>query len=95
MDSGDGPAVFAIFIVGFVAVSVAFVTRFGFDAPIWMAFVVSALSAIGLSLGLLPPLKATLFALQFANDAEEGRQTGALTPDQQELHDKTPPSRAR
>lgn len=72
-DSGDGPAVFVIFIVGFVAVALAFVARFGWGAPIGVALGLSAVFAIGLILALLRPLKATLIALQYANKAEEGR----------------------
>ena len=72
-DAGDGPAVFVIFIVGFVAVAAAFIVRFAWYAPLWVAFVVSAGLAIGLTLALLRPLKATLIALQYANKAAEGR----------------------
>jgi len=72
-DSGDGPAVFIMFIVGFVAVSVAFVARFVWYASILTAFGVSALVAVVLSLGLLRPFKATLIALQYRHKAEEGR----------------------
>lgn len=72
-DSADGPAVFAIFIVGFLAVAFAFIARFVWYAPIWLAFSASALFALISILGLLRPLKATLIALQYANNAEEGR----------------------
>ena len=72
-DSGDGPAVFAIFLVGFAAVAVAFVVRYTWHAPIWLAFLVSAGLAASLILASLRPLKATLIALQYANKAEEGR----------------------
>lgn len=72
-DAGDGPAVFVMFIVGFVAVAVAFVARFVWYAPILTAFLVSGGVAIGLSLALLRPLKATLIALQYKHKAEEGR----------------------
>ncbi|MEQ8748551.1 MAG: DUF983 domain-containing protein [Amphiplicatus sp.] len=36
-DSGDGPAVFVMFIVGFVAVALAFIARFVWEAPLWLA----------------------------------------------------------
>jgi len=72
-DSGDGPAVFVIFIVGFLAVAIAFIARFSFYAPIWLAFFISAGLAIAMILALLRPLKATLIALQYANKAAEGR----------------------
>lgn len=72
-DPADGPAVFVIFIVGFIAVAVAFVARFVWFAPIWLAFLISAGLAIVAIVGLLRPLKAMLIALQYANNAEEGR----------------------
>lgn len=72
-DSGDGPAVFVIFIVGFVAVALAFVARFMWEAPMWLAFALSAGAAIGLILALLRPFKATLIALQYRHKAAEGR----------------------
>ncbi|WP_428407591.1 DUF983 domain-containing protein [Hyphococcus sp.] len=72
-DSGDGPAVFVIFIVGFLAVALAFIARFVWYAPIGVALGISMLFAVVLILGLLRPLKATLVALQYANKAEEGR----------------------
>lgn len=72
-DSGDGPAVFIIFIVGFVAVAAAFVLQFVFFAPIVVSFLASAAIVVLLSLALLRPFKATLIALQYKHKAEEGR----------------------
>lgn len=72
-DSGDGPAVFVIFIVGFVGVVVAIVARYVFYASIPVAFVISAGISIALILGLLRPLKATMIALQFQHKAAEGK----------------------
>ncbi|MEL6791241.1 MAG: DUF983 domain-containing protein [Pseudomonadota bacterium] len=70
-DSGDGPAVFAIFIVGFIAVAAAFIIRYSFYAPVWLAFILSAGLSIALILAILRPLKATLIALQFVHRAQE------------------------
>ncbi|MCB2114341.1 MAG: DUF983 domain-containing protein [Parvularculaceae bacterium] len=72
-DSGDGPAVFVMFIVGFVAVAVAFLARFVWFASLIAALGVSAMVALALSLALLRPFKATLIALQYRHKAEEGR----------------------
>ena len=72
-DAGDGPAVFVIFIVGFIAVALAFVARFVWGAPVLAAFLIAAFATIVLSLGLLRPLKALMIALQFRHKAEEGR----------------------
>jgi uncharacterized protein (DUF983 family) len=72
-DSGDGPAVFVIFIVGFASVALAFIARFAWGLSIGAAFAVSAGFAIASILALLQPLKATMIALQYRNKAEEGR----------------------
>ena len=72
-DSGDGPAVFVIFIVGFIAVGLAFVARFVWFAPMGVALGLSAGFAVAAILALLRPLKAIMIAVQFANRAEEGR----------------------
>lgn len=72
-DPGDGPAVFVIFIVGFIAVALAFILRFTFAAPIAVAFLISGGVAIALILGMIRPLKATMIALQYRHKAEEGR----------------------
>lgn len=72
-DSGDGPAVFVIFIVGFLSVALAFIARFGWGLSIGASFLVSSSFAILSVLALLRPLKAMLIALQYRNKAEEGR----------------------
>lgn len=72
-DPGDGAIVFVMFIVGFIAVALAFIARFAWYAPIGLAFLIAGGAAILLTVGLLRPLKATLIALQFRHKAEEGR----------------------
>lgn len=72
-DSGDGPAVFIIFITGFVGVLLAFILRFGFGAPPWAVLLVACAVTVGLTFALLRPMKATLVALQYRNKAAEGR----------------------
>jgi uncharacterized protein (DUF983 family) len=72
-DSGDGPAVFVIFIVGFIAVALAFIARFVWGAPMGVALLISCGFTVVAILALLRPLKATLIALQYANKAAEGR----------------------
>jgi uncharacterized protein (DUF983 family) len=72
-DSGDGPAVFVMFIVGPVAVAVAFIARFVWFASIPAAFAIAGGLAAALTLALLRPFKATLVALQYKHKAEEGR----------------------
>lgn len=72
-DPGDGAIVFVLFIVGFIAVALAFVARFMWYASIGVSFLIAGGAAIILTLAMLRPLKATLIALQFQHKAEEGR----------------------
>lgn len=72
-DSGDGPAVFVIFVVGFLVVPLAFVLQFGFGWPIWASAGSGILATLGLSLWLLPMFKGALFSLQWVHKAGEGR----------------------
>ena len=64
-DSGDGPAVFVILIVGAIAVALALVVEVNFGPPTWMHLVYQVPLVIGLSIGLLRPFKATLIAYQY------------------------------
>lgn len=70
-DSGDGPAVFVIFIAGFVAAFGILLTEIFFRPPIWVHFVIWLPIAVVLSLGLLRPLKGLMIAAQFANRASQ------------------------
>ena len=72
-DSGDGPAVFIIMIVGFIVVGLALVVEFTFHPPYWLHAVLWVPLVLGLSLGLLRPLKGFLIAQQFRHRAEPGR----------------------
>jgi uncharacterized protein (DUF983 family) len=69
IDSGDGPAVFVIFIVGFVVVALAFWTEVTFSPPYWLQLTIWIPLILILSVGLLRPFKATLIALQFKHKA--------------------------
>ena len=72
-DAGDGPAVFVIFIAGFLSVALAFIVRYSWEWSLMAAFGVSVLFSLVIILALLRPLKSMLIALQFANKAAEGR----------------------
>jgi len=72
-DSGDGPAVFVIMIVGFIIVGLVLAVELAFQPPIWVHLVLwLPLTAI-LAGGILRPLKGILIALQYKHNAEEGR----------------------
>jgi uncharacterized protein (DUF983 family) len=66
-DSGDGPAVFLTFILGFTVVPVALWV----DWPLWLHTIIWTAVILGLTLGMLRPAKAYLMALQFRHRASE------------------------
>ena len=72
-DSGDGPAVFVIIILGFLIMGAALIVEFKLSPPLWVHMVLWGPIALLLGFGLLRPMKATLIALQYRNRAEEGR----------------------
>jgi uncharacterized protein (DUF983 family) len=70
-DSGDGPAVFVIFVVGFIVVGLALWTEVRFSPPYWLHVVLWLPLTVALTFGLLRPFKATLIALQFKHKATQ------------------------
>lgn len=72
-DSGDGPAVFVMFLVGALVVPAALFLELAAQPPLWLHMVIWLPLAVVLSLAFLRPFKATLIALQFRHDAEEAR----------------------
>ena len=68
-DSGDGPAVFLILILGAVAVGLAFILQFVLQAPEWLTWTILVTVVLGGALLLLRPAKAILVALQYKNRA--------------------------
>lgn len=73
IDTGDGPAVFAIMILGAVVLGGALWFEFRFGPPVWQHVVLWGVVTPVLAIGLLRFLKATLAALQYKHKAEEGR----------------------
>jgi uncharacterized protein (DUF983 family) len=73
-DSADGPAVFIMFIVGFVVVGLAMWVEFTFMPPIWLHLAMWFSLTIVLALALARPLKGIMIALQYHHRAEEGRR---------------------
>jgi uncharacterized protein (DUF983 family) len=64
-DSADGPAVFMIFVLGFLLVPLALIFEAVFGPPLWVHAVLWSVVALGLTLGALRPLKSLVIALQF------------------------------
>ncbi|MBP2303130.1 DUF983 domain-containing protein [Azospirillum picis] len=65
VDSGDGPAVFLIFILGFLVVPVALWVSMNVDWPLWLHAIVWSIVVLALTLGMLRPAKAYVVALQY------------------------------
>ena len=72
-ESGDGPAIFIIFIVGFAVIGMAGTVEVIFHPPAMIHLALWIPMTILLCLGLLRPFKSTMIALQYRHDAREGR----------------------
>jgi len=72
-DSGDGPAIFIIMIVGFLVVGGVLAVEIMYQPPYWVHGILWLPITTVLCLVLLRPFKATLVALQYQNDARQGR----------------------
>ena len=64
-DSGDGPAIFIIFILGFLVVPMALWVEMTYMPPLWLHAVVWGPVILGVTLVLLRPLKGIMVALQY------------------------------
>ncbi|MDJ0893628.1 MAG: DUF983 domain-containing protein [Alphaproteobacteria bacterium] len=76
-DSGDGPAVFIILILGFVVVGLALWTEMNYAPPLWLHAVLWPPLILGGALAMLRPLKATMIALQYRHFTEDFHQRDA------------------
>lgn len=72
LQAGDGPAVFAILIVGAIVAGSALLVEVAFQPPYWVHALLWVPAIFLLSLGLLRPLKAWLIASQYRHRAEDG-----------------------
>ncbi len=70
-DSGDGPAVFLIFILGALVVPAALLFEARLEPPYWLHLVVWPPVILGGTIALLRPMKATLIALQYHHRASD------------------------
>jgi len=73
IDSGDGPAVFVILIIGFIVVGLALWLEVTVGPPLWVHFLLWLPLTLILSLPLLRSLKGLMIALQYKHQASEGR----------------------
>ncbi|WP_319530930.1 DUF983 domain-containing protein [uncultured Cohaesibacter sp.] len=80
-DSGDGPAVFVIMIVGFLATGGVLYTEFTYEPPLWLLLLIWGPLTVILCLAFLYWLKGALIAQQYHTKAEQGR-TASEEPEQ-------------
>jgi len=70
-DSGDGPSVFIILILGFLVVPMALLVEARFAPPMWLHMAIWPPLILGGSLAMLRPIKGVLIALQFHHKASD------------------------
>ncbi len=70
-DSGDGPTVLVIFVLGTVVVALAFWVEFAFAPPLWLHALLWPAVTVPLAILLMRPMKAAMVALQYRHRASE------------------------
>lgn len=75
-DTGDGPAVFIILILGFAVVGAALAVEMVYEPPLWVHAVVWPPLVLLGSLGLLRPFKGVMVALAFRHRSATFDDTG-------------------
>jgi len=75
-DSGDGPAVFIMFLAGFIVVGAALVTEIRYQPPYWVHAALWLPLILIVTLGPLRPMKGLMIGLQYFHRAAEGRFGG-------------------
>ena len=72
-DSGDGPVVFILLIVGMIVIFSMLIFEFTVHPPIWVHLILWLPLATILTLAALRPFKGVMIAMQFHNKASEHR----------------------
>ena len=70
-DTGDGPAVLVMLVLGAIVVGLAFWVEFRFEPPLWLHAVIWPMVTLPLAVLMMRPMKAALVALQFRHRASE------------------------
>ncbi len=71
IDSGDGPAVFVIMILGFVILGMALIVESTFHPPLWLHGIIWAPVITLASIWALRFTKALMIALQYKTNARQ------------------------
>jgi uncharacterized protein (DUF983 family) len=82
VDPGDGPAVFAIMLLGFMMLGAALFVEFRYNPPVWIHIAVFGPLTIVAAIGIIRPLKALLIASQYHHKSGQGRFADPPPPDQ-------------
>ena len=72
-DSGDGPAIFIISIVGLIVVTLAMIVDTLFKPSVLVHFALWIPLTIILAIAMMRPAKGIMIALQYRHDAREGK----------------------
>lgn len=64
-DSGDGPAVFLVFILGFLLTPLALALDVFVDIPLWAHAILWTIVSLAICLATMQPLKAYVIALTY------------------------------
>ena len=72
-NAGDGPAVFIILLVGMIVGALFLYVELSYEPPYWVHAVLWGPTILILCFALLRPFKGIMVALQYQNDAREGR----------------------
>ena len=72
-DSGDGPAVLIILVLGFVIVGGALFVELNWQPPMWVHALLWIPATVLLGIAMLKPLKGITIAHQYQMKAAEGR----------------------
>jgi uncharacterized protein (DUF983 family) len=81
IDSGDGPAIFVMFILGFVLTILALILHLLFEPPLWVHTIIWTLGTVAGTIYLVRAMKALMIALQFKYKAEEAKLEDKQTND--------------
>lgn len=73
-DSGDGPVVFILLIVGAIGCGGLLFTELALHWPVWLELLVWLPLIAFMTLAALRPFKAVLIAMQFHKNASEARR---------------------
>ncbi len=72
-DSGDGPAIFIISLVGLIVITLAMIVDTIFHPSIIVHFFIWIPLTIILAIAMMRPFKGIMIALVYKNDAREGK----------------------